>query len=365
MSLLVRRFWFLLLRPCLAVSLGRLRMALVGGLTMLAGAAPAQPIDASALFDWAQTQFPSVFPSAQANQEGGGFTFRFYPETQNALGVSDGVVYVLGPATQQTLQRVDTLAAFQCLVAPQRCTQVVSELGAAELHYGRNATLTLAGAALDGLQVSVGAPCADPQLLASVDARTRNIRCRVVGTGALTVTVRDSAGSTLFTRALTVPEPQVRLQTSMGNILLQLNPSAAPLSVSNFLAYVNAGFYSNVLFHRVIPGFVAQGGGHNVDRSLKSPTFAPIKLESNNGLSNLRGTIAMARTPAPDSATSQFYFNLVNNQFLNCASSASPGYAVFGTVIDGMTVVDQMATVPTNESWPLQDIVLQSAQQVQ
>lgn len=159
-------------------------------------------------------------------------------------------------------------------------------------------------------------------------------------------------------------DPQVTLQTSLGTVVLDLNPEAAPITVANMLAYVNSGFYDNTLFHRVIPNFVAQGGGFTTGPAYKTPTYSPIPLESNNGLSNLRGTLAMARTSAPDSATSQFFINQVNNTFLNYTSAASPGYAVFGSVVSGMSVIDAMVAVPRSAAdVPFTDIVIASARQ--
>ena len=157
--------------------------------------------------------------------------------------------------------------------------------------------------------------------------------------------------------------PQVTLQTSLGAVVLDLNPEAAPITVANMLAYVSSGFYDNTLFHRVIPNFMAQGGGFTTTLAYKTPTYSAIPLESNNGLSNLRGTLAMARTSAADSATSQFFVNQVNNTFLNYASAASPGYAVFGSVVAGMSVIDAMVAVPRSSDVPLTDIVITSARQ--
>jgi peptidyl-prolyl cis-trans isomerase B (cyclophilin B) len=121
---------------------------------------------------------------------------------------------------------------------------------------------------------------------------------------------------------------KVKLETNYGDIVVQLNPQKAPISVANFLKYVNDGFYDNTTFHRIIANFMIQGGGFTTDGEQKQ-TYAPIKLESNNGLKNNRGTIAMARTPDPNSATSQFFINVVDNDFLNY-KVRDDGYAVFG-----------------------------------
>lgn len=140
---------------------------------------------------------------------------------------------------------------------------------------------------------------------------------------------------------------KVRLDTSLGEIVLELDAAKAPKTVDNFVQYVKAGHYDGTVFHRVIDNFMIQGGGMTADLKEK-PTRAPIALESHNGLNNDRGTLAMARTPSPNSATSQFFINVKNNDFLNAARSADGhGYAVFGKVISGMEVVDKIRAVPT------------------
>ena len=147
--------------------------------------------------------------------------------------------------------------------------------------------------------------------------------------------------------------PRVLIQTSLGDITLQLDHSAAPISVDNFVGYVRAGRYDNTVFHRVVPGFVIQGGGYDTELQ-DHPRHAQIKLEANNGLSNLRGTVAMARDEAPDTADCEFYINLVDNLKLNPhpENPENParkwGYAVFGSVVSGMDVVDRIASVPTH-----------------
>ena len=138
----------------------------------------------------------------------------------------------------------------------------------------------------------------------------------------------------------------VKLETSMGNIVIELDEQAAPVTVSNFLGYVQAGFYDGTIFHRVIPGFMIQGGGFT-EQMAKKQTRDPIINEAKNGLSNMRGTIAMARTSDPNSATSQFFINHRDNEFLNYINENKPGYAAFGKVIKGMDVVDTIASVKT------------------
>ncbi len=140
--------------------------------------------------------------------------------------------------------------------------------------------------------------------------------------------------------------PRVKIATNQGDIGVELYPDRAPRTVENFLRYVNSGFYSGTIFHRVIPGFMIQGGGY--DRNLvERRTQGPIPLEANNGLRNIRGTLAAARTANPDSATSQFYINLVNNPTLDAPKPDGHGYAVFGRVVSGMDVVDRIASTPT------------------
>lgn len=176
----------------------------------------------------------------------------------------------------------------------------------------------------------------------------------LLGLSALTSTLAVAADD---------DKPQVVLETTLGPITLELDRAKAPISVENFLKYVDDGFYTNLIFHRVISDFMIQGGGMD-DQLREKPTRAPIKNESGNGLSNTRGTIAMARTNNPNSATAQFYINLFDkNQFLD---NAGGGYAVFGKVVSGMDVVDAIAKSPTGpkagmEDVPLKPIYIKSA----
>ncbi len=154
-----------------------------------------------------------------------------------------------------------------------------------------------------------------------------------------------------------LPNPQVIIKTSEGDITLRLFRDKAPLSVDNFLAYVDAGFYNGTIFHRVIPNFMIQGGGFLPDMSQKA-TGDPVPNESRNRLHNTRGTIAMARTNDPDSATAQFFINQRNNLQLDWAPGRD-GYTVFGEVILGMNIVDFIATAPTGKVGMLDDVPLQ------
>jgi cyclophilin family peptidyl-prolyl cis-trans isomerase len=150
---------------------------------------------------------------------------------------------------------------------------------------------------------------------------------------------------------------KVKLTTSLGEIVIQLNPEKAPISSANFLTYVNEGFYNGTIFHRIIPGFMAQGGGFDTEFNQKA-VHDPIKNEADNGLPNKRGTLAMARTNVPDSATAQFFINYKDNSFLNYSSPTASGwgYAVFGEVIEGMDIVDEMSKQPTGNRGGHQDV---------
>lgn len=149
----------------------------------------------------------------------------------------------------------------------------------------------------------------------------------------------------------------VKINTSMGTITLQLNAEQAPETVANFLAYAKEGFYDGTIFHRVIDGFMIQGGGMEPGMKEK-PTKKPINNEASNGLSNTRGTVAMARTPNPHSATSQFFINVSDNTFLDFKSPTPDGYGycVFGEVVEGMDVVDAIKNVATSNTGMHQDV---------
>lgn len=185
----------------------------------------------------------------------------------------------------------------------------------------------------------------------------------------MTITRRMMVGAVLTAAfapvALAQSLPLVKVQTNMGDFVLELNPKAAPKTVENFLTYVKSGFYKNKLFHRVIPNFMIQGGGF-VSGMEEKDTRKAIALESRNGLSNLRGTIAMARTSDPNSATSQFFINVRDNHFLDASQAQDGyGYAVFGRVISGMQTVDAIARVKTHsvgyyDDVPIRDVIIKN-----
>jgi len=198
------------------------------------------------------------------------------------------------------------------------------------------------------------------------------LNCGITAVGDIPLTLKAANGDVAYQTTVTVPKPQVLLTTSLGQITMELDPSAAQSTVNNFLNYVNNGYYTSTLFHRVLPGFVVQAGGFTSGMVKKPGQTAPIVLQSNNGLSNLRGSVAMARLSSPvDSATSEFFINLVDNTFLNYKSEidAERGYTVFGNVLQGMDVADNMAKQPVGLSngyanVPLTDVIITAAQQI-
>ena len=149
--------------------------------------------------------------------------------------------------------------------------------------------------------------------------------------------------------------PKVEFKTSLGDFVVELNPEKAPKTVENFLGYVNSGFYDGTIFHRVINNFMVQGGGFTQDMQQKN-TKSPIPLESQNGLNNVLYSIAMARTSIPDSATAQFFINVVNNKNLDYPRPDGHGYAVFGMVIKGSETIDKIKTVSTTRKGPFADL---------
>ena len=252
--------------------------------------------------------------------------------------------------------------------APAPTATVSAVTPVAPLSYGKLVSIDVAGANLD-LGVTLTAPgCTGLAESAGSSAALKRFTCTLTAATALPVEVKSVAGVSLFSASLPVPDPQVTLVTSLGTVVFELNPAKAPLSVNNFLKYTSDGFYANLLFHRVIPNFVIQAGGFTSGPVSKAATYGPIKLESNNGLSNLRGSLAMARTQVADSATSEFYINTVNNAALDFVSASQPGYAVFGKVVDGLPVVDAIAAVPTAnrgglQNVPVSDVLILSARQ--
>jgi peptidyl-prolyl cis-trans isomerase A (cyclophilin A) len=251
---------------------------------------------------------------------------------------------------------------------------VVTGFKVQTLQYGRTATFYIGGNDLRStMTVETSSACANPAFASTSTTTQLVLNCGITAVGVIPLTLKAANGDVAYQTTVSVPKPQVQLTTSLGKITLELDPSAAQSTVNNFLNYVNTGYYTNTLFHRVMPGFVVQAGGFTAGMVEKPGKTGPIVLQSNNGLSNLRGTVAMARLSNPvDSATSEFFINLVDNTFLNYKSDidAERGYTVFGTVLQGMDVADNMAKQPTGSfnlyaNVPLTDVIITAAQQIQ
>lgn len=252
----------------------------------------------------------------------------------------------------------------------------VTTLSASGLRFGGNMVVTVNGAGLDdpGLQMRVVGPCADVVRSTGPSDSQTTFSCRLTGVGQIEPVIRTGTGSVLASIKVTVPTPQISMTltqgTRVGTMVIELDPNAASETVKNFLDYLSTDFYRNTIFHRVVNGKLAQGGGYTGGPTRKSATLAPIVLQSDRGLNNLRGTIAMARTSAFNSATSQFYFNVSDNPEFDFMGPDLPGYAVFGRIISGLNVLDELGRVPTqivdNEfpALPLQQIVITAISQL-
>ena len=272
-----------------------------------------------------------------------------------------------------TLLKLSTLFALTCLLSACGGTNdfapVVTGVKVQSAQYGKAATIYLGGKDLrSNLLIDTSGACTNPTFASNSNTDTLVLNCVVAKTGDFPLVVQTAEGAAIYSTTLNIPLPQVALITAKGSITVELDPTLAPISTNNFLSYVNKGFYRDSLFHRVIPNFVVQGGGYTTGMVKKTEQSAPIELESNKGLSNVRGSLAMARTNLPNSATSEFYINLVNNVSLDYRNAANPGYAVFGKVVQGMDVVDAIAAEPTGvvggfSDVPLADITLSLALQ--
>lgn len=235
----------------------------------------------------------------------------------------------------------------------------VSNMSATPVMWGKNTSVTVTGdGLLAGITASMEPACPTMTKSGAGSDSTQTFTCKILKLGDQRVRVRTADGAELAALRLDVPTPQVTMRATQGslagNVVIELDPVAAPKTVENFLNYVNAGtgnscFYASSVFHRVVrePFAIVQGGGYTSSLSPKAGVGSPIVLESNNGLKNLKGTIAMARTDAPNSATSQFYFNVTDNPAFDYVSDAQPGYAVFGHLVSGQEVIDYINSVPT------------------
>jgi len=261
------------------------------------------------------------------------------------------------------LLKLSAAITLTCMVSAcggsNEFSPVITGVKVQSAQYGKLATIYLGGKDLrSNLKVDTAGACTSPNFASNSNTDTLVLNCLVTKTGDFSLTVQTAAGAAIYTTTLNVPLPQVALITGKGSMTLELDPTLAPISTNNFLSYVNKGFYRNTLFHRVIPNFVIQGGGYTAGMLKKTEQSAPIELESNKGLSNVRGSLAMARTYVPNSATSEFYINLVDNLSLDYKNTANPGYAVFGKVIQGMDVADAIAAEPTGMVGGFSDVPL-------
>ncbi len=239
----------------------------------------------------------------------------------------------------------------------------VTSITSPTVMYSKQSSFTVSGADLGNATVTAVGACSSLTEAAGGSATTRTFSCTPTSVGTVTIFV-TSDGTALKQISFPVPPPQVTFVTSMGTIVVEFYPTNAPITVNNFLRYVNEGFYAGTIFHRVVTGFVVQGGGFGIDGVQKSPTHGAIALElpSATGLTNLQGTIAMARTTDVNSATTQFFFNTVNNSSLDAGSG---GYAAFGSVIQGFDIVKAIEAVPVSatDSKPVTPVIVTSATQ--
>lgn len=319
-------------------------------------------------FQWAESVYPQFFPAGGQPGELQTYRFRYYPSTDLYLAIQASTrVVVLGRATGYQLVDLGAYADFVPVVAAA-VLPVVAAIQPSRLSYLQTTTFRITGTRLDTNLTVNSRRCTGLAVQPGGSATEQNISCTITATGtnAVGFELRDAAGNVLANQSYTVPDPQVTMVTSLGTIVVELNPTVAPASTDNFLRYVQARFYDNTIFHRVIGGFVVQGGWLTPAPAEQVGRRDPIVLESNKGLSNLRGTIAMARTTDANSATSQFYFNLVDNPALDYANAANPGYAVFGRIVQGLNVMDAIGAVPTATrfglaNFPLSNVVVQGA----
>jgi peptidyl-prolyl cis-trans isomerase A (cyclophilin A) len=233
----------------------------------------------------------------------------------------------------------------------------VSEIQANQLKYGQSTEFTIIGNLLENdINVSIQ-NCKGLALVAVGTSTSKTVTCTIsaVGAGAVSLEVKLVDGAVLKSVSFDVPNPQVTMETNLGSMLVELNPKVAPISTDNFLQYVNNKFYDNTIIHRIVTTgiFIAQGGWLTPAPSLQTGQKSAISLEVNKGLSNIKGTLAMARGSELNSATSQYFFNLADNTGLDTANG---GYAVFGKIISGIEVLDAMSNVKTTTAFGLADL---------
>lgn len=224
----------------------------------------------------------------------------------------------------------------------------VVNLSAGNLRFGLTTTVTINGSKLrDGIDMTVEGPCVNLTRVDVASDDTQQFTCDVRGVGEVRFFVVDAGGKSLARLTAEVQTPQMRVTTSAGSFLVELDPIKAPATALNFSEYVRAGFYTSVIVHRAIKNRGIITGAFTSGLQVKLPTRGAFALESNNGLKNLRGTIGSARDGTPDSARALWYVNLADNADLDFVDEANPGYAVFGRVVGGLEVVDAISGVET------------------
>ena len=274
-----------------------------------------------------------------------------------------------GAVRLQTKSISGSVLKEQAFDVPVPTSPVVMSIQSDRLMYSKSTVFTLAGQSLDkDFSVSIKG-CKGLALVSGGSATAQSVTCTVnaVGTGAVGLEAKLANGKVLKSKVFDVLAPQVTLTTNLGNMVVELDPNKAPKTVDNFMQYVADKFYDNTIFHRIyaVGISVIQGGWLNTTPAIQPGQRAAIPLEVGKGLSNVRGTIAMARQSAPDSATSQFFFNVIDNTQLDTANG---GYAVFGKVVSGLETMDAIFKVPTTTQYgvpdfPTSNVIVQSALQ--
>jgi cyclophilin family peptidyl-prolyl cis-trans isomerase len=246
---------------------------------------------------------------------------------------------------------------------------VVTDIQIDQVRYGQTSTIKLLGSNLTkDFQVSIS-NCQGLVVLVGGNDGEQNVSCKPNAVGLLEVSTKSMDGVLMTVKGFEIPNPQVKISSNFGDMVVELNAVAAPITVNNFLKYVNANFYNNTIFHRLIAQFVVQGGWLTTAMTEQGGAGAAIVLESNNGLKNKRGSIGMARATLPNSATTQFYFNFVDNAKLDYQNEQAPGYAVFGQIVEGLNVLDIFAQISTAtlyglDNFPTSNLVIKSMVQV-
>ena len=279
---------------------------------------------------------------------GGNSTSQSWTCTTDAVGTA--------AVKLQIKTNTGTVLKEQSFDVPVPASPVVTAIQSDRLMYSKTTTFTLTGQSLDkDFSVAIKG-CKGLALVSGGSATAQSVTCTVnaVGTGAVAVEAKLANGTVLQSKPFDVLAPQVTLTTNLGTMIVELNPTAAPKSVDNFLQYVADKFYDNTIFHRIyaVGISVIQGGWLNATPAVQPGQRATIPLEVGKGLSNVRGTIAMARQNASDTATSQFFFNVIDNTQLDTANG---GYAVFGKLVSGLETLDTIFKVPTSTQYGIPD----------